>query len=272
MTKDTAPTAAAAGEQQVSASITGLTPDQTYYFQLVVAQGVGYQPSYSYGGVLSFTTMPVPATVATTGSATSVTATSAILNGVANTSTSVSRWGFRYGRSSSYGEATALQTVGPGVHALAYRLTGLRPGTLYHYQLDVLQYDQGGAHGSEGQDLTFRTPVLLGRLVLQGWRLRLARGHVEIPLGCRGAAAAVCAGHLALSARHAGRTLSIAWVGLYKVFRAHGMRRSILKELVHDYATIPLDLLTGRSYRAARSAGWRVGRLIGSMRFTVLHP
>jgi phosphodiesterase/alkaline phosphatase D-like protein len=211
LTHDTKPVSVGAGEQQVSASITDLAPDQTYYFQLVVAQGVGYQPSYSYGGVLRFMTMPAPATVATTGAATSVTATTAILNGVANTTTAASQSAFQYGTSTRYEHATALATLGPGLHALSAAVSGLAPNTLYHYRLVVVEYAADGTpYPSEGADRTFRTPPLTGRLSLASSHLFLSRARIEVPLICSGASGAVCAGRLTLSTRHARRTIACA--------------------------------------------------------------
>jgi glycosyltransferase involved in cell wall biosynthesis len=61
-------------------------------------------------------------------------------------------------------------------------------------------------------------------------------------------------------------------VRLYESFRDHGMTRSPLPNLIYDYARIPIWLVTGRSYGAARIAGWRIGRLVGSIRSAVLYP
>ena len=59
-------------------------------------------------------------------------------------------------------------------------------------------------------------------------------------------------------------------VRIYQEFRDLGMPRSPLRDLIYDWATVPLWLATGRRYRAARVAGRRVGRLIGSIRSGVL--
>lgn len=62
-----------------------------------------------------------------------------------------------------------------------------------------------------------------------------------------------------------------AAVRTYKTYRDHGMLRSPLRDIVYDYASVPICLATGRSYRAARVAGWRVGRLLGSVRLRAMY-
>jgi glycosyltransferase involved in cell wall biosynthesis len=60
----------------------------------------------------------------------------------------------------------------------------------------------------------------------------------------------------------------------YEVFRRDGMPRprSPLRDLVYDYLSIPVYVATGRWVRAAQVAGWRVGRLVGSVRSGVFCP
>lgn len=55
---------------------------------------------------------------------------------------------------------------------------------------------------------------------------------------------------------------------LYRDFRAAGMPRSALRDVVYDWISIPALVMTGQRYRAARVAGRRVGRMIGSVRPT----
>jgi glycosyltransferase involved in cell wall biosynthesis len=55
-------------------------------------------------------------------------------------------------------------------------------------------------------------------------------------------------------------------VGLYEGFRDYGMPRSPVRDVVYDYLSIPVRLASGERYRAARAAGWRIGRLVGSIR------
>lgn len=62
----------------------------------------------------------------------------------------------------------------------------------------------------------------------------------------------------------------IGVVRLYQDFRAVGMPRSLPRDLVYDCFWIPIWIATGRSYRAVRVAGRRVGRVLGSIRSGIL--
>jgi glycosyltransferase involved in cell wall biosynthesis len=55
---------------------------------------------------------------------------------------------------------------------------------------------------------------------------------------------------------------------LYRQFRAAGMPRSPLRDVIYDSVRVPALVMTGQSYQAARVAGRRVGRMIGSIRST----
>jgi glycosyltransferase involved in cell wall biosynthesis len=56
----------------------------------------------------------------------------------------------------------------------------------------------------------------------------------------------------------------------YQEFHVYGMRRSPLRDLAYDCVIVPVYLATGRPFRAARIAGRRIGRLIGSVRLRIL--
>lgn len=64
---------------------------------------------------------------------------------------------FQYGKTKAYGSVTAVAVAGSGTTFAAYshKLTGLSPGTLYHYRI-VAQNTHGTA---DGVDRTFRTPA-----------------------------------------------------------------------------------------------------------------
>lgn len=94
---------------------------------------------------------------ATTGTATAVSTTQATLNG-----TEVpggiyeGSYSFRYGRTTAYGSQTPTVPLGPGLSPLAVSSTisGLTPGTTYHFQL--VATDTAGTTQS-GADLHFTT-------------------------------------------------------------------------------------------------------------------
>lgn len=96
--------------------------------------------------------------VAKTAGATGVHATRATLHGIAGPGVAggdSTSYRFQYGKTKTYGSATSTRTVPPGpasVSVLAF-ISGLRPGTRYHYRIDARNTD-----GSrDGVDRTFRT-------------------------------------------------------------------------------------------------------------------
>ena len=91
----------------------------------------------------------------TTLGATSVTQTSAQLNGVYVTSGTGARVWFQYGLTPSLGSATALQGTGYGSSAFSAPLYGLTPNTTYYFRA-AGQTNSGVVYGST---LSFRTPA-----------------------------------------------------------------------------------------------------------------
>jgi hypothetical protein len=92
---------------------------------------------------------------ATTGAAREVTDTTAAVAGWINPSGQATRYAFQYGAFTPYASETAVQDGGSGnaMTAVATELTGLQPGTTYHFRL--LATNASGT--SVGSDLTFRT-------------------------------------------------------------------------------------------------------------------
>ena len=162
MTQSTASTAGPTGvtSQPVSATLSGLAPSTTYYYQLVVT--VGGAQTY-VGSVESFTTNAVPpppqAPTVATGAATQLATGAATLNGSVNPggTAPVAYW-FAYGTSPSALTATspqATQPAGTTAAPVSAALTGLSPGTTYYYELEA------SLNGStySGQVETFQTAV-----------------------------------------------------------------------------------------------------------------
>jgi hypothetical protein len=86
---------------------------------------------------------------ATTGAATSVGETSAGLNGDLGAGGSSTAY-FEYGTSTAYGSSTAAQSVGfsTGSRPLAATVSGLEPGTTYHFRV-VVENSGGVAYGAD---------------------------------------------------------------------------------------------------------------------------
>ena len=86
---------------------------------------------------------------ATTGTATSVGATSATLNGTLGAGGSSTVY-FQYGTTAVYGTSTATQSIGASSNPspLAAAIEGLAPGVTYHFRL-VAENSGGVAYGSD---------------------------------------------------------------------------------------------------------------------------
>ena len=142
-------------------SIGSLLPGTTYYFCAIARNGYGT----SYGGILSFTTLAVAPTV-TTNSASLVLGTSAQLNGLANPGGAATTGWFRYATTSpgscndTFGTrapTTGGSSLGAGNGSFGFSqgVTGLTPGTTYHY-CAIAQNAVGLSFGSV---VSFTTPV-----------------------------------------------------------------------------------------------------------------
>lgn len=92
--------------------------------------------------------------IAVTTAATDFTTTSAQLNGTVNPSGTATTYYFEYGLTTGYGSATTSTSAGSGASAVAVNatVTGLTPGTLYHYRLVATN-----GTADQGDDMTFRT-------------------------------------------------------------------------------------------------------------------
>lgn len=154
------------------------------------------------------------ADIVQTSSVTSVTTTSATLNGLAIPSLAGSFWTFQYGTSTGYGKTTVPEALGAGLTAVDVRLDGLAPGTLYHYRLAVVQ---GGSVLAASPDATFSTVSPAAGTSQRYGKPRLARRQVPvvgrsayISLRCDSAHGLRCPGLLALALKRrvSGRTVT----------------------------------------------------------------
>ncbi|MCE9610824.1 MAG: cadherin-like beta sandwich domain-containing protein, partial [Chthoniobacter sp.] len=100
---------------------------------------------------------PLPSPTATTLAATAITATGATLNGTVNANGSSTAVSFDYGSTVAYGSNVAgmpTPVTGGTTTAVSTTLTGLTPGTTYHFRVNGVS--AGGT--VTGSDLSFITP------------------------------------------------------------------------------------------------------------------
>jgi hypothetical protein len=137
--------------QNVSANITGLSPNTTYHFRLVgTNNGVT-----RFGNDRVFTTSSVtgPPVVATTA-ATNVASFSATLHGSVYPHGLATTVHFQYGTTASYGLTTAPQNhSGNTYQNISANVSSLSANTVYHFRIVAAN----GAGTRYGSDRTFRT-------------------------------------------------------------------------------------------------------------------
>jgi plastocyanin len=141
------------GSHHVSAALTALSPSTKYHAELVAVYGAGN--TTVLGGEQTFTTTTPSAPTVATGPATALNETEATLEGSVDPGGEATEYLFEYGTNSGYGHDTAVNSLPADSlkHAVTMRLTGLTPGTEYHFRLVATN-----AHGtSKGADETLKT-------------------------------------------------------------------------------------------------------------------
>jgi hypothetical protein len=145
---------------------------------------------------------------AATRPATSVADTAATLNGTVNPGGGETTYLFEYGTTTSYGSRTPLAPAGADEqdHAVAQNLSGLAPGTTYHFRV-VATNSASTAHGG---DETFTTSAAApngpGQLVMSHRNTRATATGTLIVLRCTGVADRRCKGTVTLeSTRYRSR-------------------------------------------------------------------
>ena len=135
-----------------TSNLKDLEPGTKYYIKAYLTDG----KETSYGSEINFSTVLLP--TVTTTSATSVSNSSATLNGTVNANNQSTTVTFDYGLTSSYGstiDATPNPVTGNTPTNVSASLTGLSEGTLYHYRVKAVSTGET----VYGSDLTFTTNI-----------------------------------------------------------------------------------------------------------------
>lgn len=206
--------------------------------------------------VAAIAASPALATTATTLPATSITTTSAVLNGLVGTETVATAWEFQYGTTTSYGNATPIRVIhgNRGTVHVSARIRDLAPGTTYHFRL-LAQTSSGSYYYpfniTYGADETFTTK---GILTLLSADLGVRRGVVSVPLRCE--SSDNCSGRLSIRTAGAARVIRCASTaftinaGVSQTVRARVTRACLVrlaKALDHQInASLTANLRTGQ--------------------------
>jgi hypothetical protein len=137
---------------------TGLSPNTTYYFQLVAVYGAG--KTKVEGGNMTFkTTAPPGPPSATTGQASVLGETAATLRGTIDPDGQMTSYFFQWGTSESYEHSTDEAQAGSdqSSHAEIAALSELKAGTVYHFRI-VAKNQTETVMGSDGTFTTASPP------------------------------------------------------------------------------------------------------------------
>jgi len=134
----------------ISANISSLTANTTYHFRIVASNSAGT----SMGGDRTFSTLTATGSpVVSTSPATSVTASSATLNGSLDPHGLTTTVSFQWGMTTSYGHTTAMQSqTGNTYRNITANISGLTTHTTYHFR--VVATNSGGTRYGNDRTLT----------------------------------------------------------------------------------------------------------------------
>jgi hypothetical protein len=139
----------------VSDTASGLMPNTTYHYRIVGANDFGA----IVGNDQTFTTSAAAPTLDTTPAfASNITSTDATINASVNPNGSATTYHFEYGTSTTYGTIAPQPDGDAGnggtAGTVSTPLTGLAPGTTYHFRVVA---DNGVGGPQPGADATFTT-------------------------------------------------------------------------------------------------------------------
>jgi hypothetical protein len=151
-----------------------------------------------------------PAPVATTTAASSITTTSATLNGTANAQGAPTACTFAYGTTTTYSKSTTLQSIGSGTSSVAVTatITGLSANTPYHFELVCVNSADSFGVGGDKTFTTLSTTSTRSKVGFGSHSTTVSKkGVVKFKLTCA-ATGVACRGTLTL--KHSGAKLANA--------------------------------------------------------------
>jgi hypothetical protein len=153
-----------------------LSAGTTYHYRVRLTNFSGS----TVGPDQTFTTPSLPGIAST--SASGIGETTATLSAGINPSLSPTNFQFEYGTSTAYGATTPAGSLGADgvVHAVTAALSGLAPGTTYHYRVVAAN----GVGGATGTDQTFTT-LAPPQVTPQGPKPKCKKGFVRKNGKCR---------------------------------------------------------------------------------------
>ena len=160
-TNDNACSAWTSTSTNTSVGLSGLSPETTYYWQVLARNAAG--PTDADGGTWwSFTTsVGVTAPTATTNAASGITTSGASLSGTVNANNASTTVTFQYGLTTAYGNTvTADQSPVTGNinTPVSKGITGLSPNTTNHYRV-VAASSAGTTNGGDQAFNTLVAPI-----------------------------------------------------------------------------------------------------------------
>ena len=191
---------AGSGSSDVAVSVTlsGLSSGATYHYRLVAKNALGTD----YGQDGTFTTNAAP--VATTGSATTVSATSESLAGTVDPNGVDTSYHFEWGTSAAFGHTTPTTDAGAGAttSSVSASLTGLKPGKTYEFAL-VATSALGTSTGLTTTFQTAESSCVAERLVVSSDEAALTEAKDALSVDRLGAGSSVTSAEQTLSSDEA---------------------------------------------------------------------
>ena len=185
----------------VSAALSGLASGTTYHYRIIAINSAGTATGADH--TLTTTgTAPAPSAspTATTGAVSSVTQSTADVNGTVNPKGQATSYHFEYGSSPDYGFESASVNAGSGTTEVnaSTQLANLQPGTTYHYRL-VADSPGGVALGADRTLTTSTSGAGTSHVAFMGRMGFVSPGRViGVEAGCFGGQTR-CTGHVTMS-------------------------------------------------------------------------